>query len=244
MNSSTLPPKLEIAMCVYPGLTLLDLVGPLTALAPVSNISIVARTTAPLVSDTAELAIVPTATFESAKADVDVLFVPGGYGTADALEDDATLEFLARVGPCAKYVTSVCTGSLLLAAAGLLDGYRATTHWACYDTLAAFGVEVVRGQRVVTDRNRISGGGVTAGIDFGLTLLARLRGEPLARMSQLMMEYDPAPPFNAGSPQSAGAETVGAVAGILSELDSRMKRTAARRRKEAAASGTAGKVPV
>ena len=161
---------------------------------------------------------------------MDVLFVPGGYGTAEAIEDDATMQFLARVGAQARYITSVCSGSVLLAAAGLLEGYRATTHWACYDALAAFGVEVVRGERVVTDRNRVSGGGVTAGIDFGLTLLAQLRGEPLARMSQLMMEYEPAPPFDAGSPQRAGAEAVEVVQNLVQDLDARIKRTGERYR--------------
>ncbi len=122
-----------------------------------------------------------------------------GFGTAEAMEDVDALRFLAARAPRAKYVTSVCSGSLILAAAGLLQGYKATTHWSSYDVLAALGVEVAEG-RVVVDRNRITGGGVTAGIDFGLVLLAALRGDDVAKMTQLALEYDPAPPFNAGAP--------------------------------------------
>src|SRR4029450_3727030 len=129
----------------------------------------------PIISDSG-ISILPTDTFETCPRDLDVLFVPGGMGTADVMEDAPTLRFLAIRAETAGYVTSVCSGSLILAAAGLLDGYRATTHWTSLDVLAAFGVEVER-RRVVVDRNRITGGGVTAGIDFGLTLVALLRGE-------------------------------------------------------------------
>lgn len=228
MNDTDFPSRLSVTMLAYPGITLLDLVGPLTALSPAANVQIFAKTMAPVVSDTCDVTINPTRTFEAAPADTDVLFVPGGFGTANALEDEETVQFLKRSGAGAHYITSVCSGSLLLAAAGLLDGYRATTHWACCDELAAFGVEVVRGERVVTDRNRVSGGGVTAGIDFGLTLLALLRGEPLARVSQLMIEYDPAPPFDAGSPKTAGAKTVEAVQNLISDLNARILISAER----------------
>jgi cyclohexyl-isocyanide hydratase len=116
------------------------------------------------------------------------------------MNDAEVLAFLADRGASAKYVTSVCSGSLLLGAAGLLKGYQATSHWAARDMLSAFGAKPVD-SRVVVDRNRVSGGGVTAGIDFGLVLLAKLRGDDAAKLTQLAMEYDPAPPFDAGSPQ-------------------------------------------
>jgi cyclohexyl-isocyanide hydratase len=123
------------------------------------------------------------------------------------MRDAEVLRFLAERGARARYVTSVCSGSLLLGAAGLLRGYKATSHWACHEALSLFGATPVVA-RVVTDRNRVTGGGVTAGIDFGLVLLAKLLGENLARMSQLGMEYDPEPPFDAGTPRKAGKETV------------------------------------
>lgn len=142
------------------------------------------------------------------------MLVPGGLGTADAIEDDEVLNFLAEAGKNARYVTSVCTGSLLLGAAGLLHGYKAATHWSYYEALAATGAEPVHA-RVVADRNRFSGGGVTAGIDFGLTLLAVLRGEMVAKATQLAMEYDPQSPFQTGSPEHAGLELVDMVHGML-----------------------------
>lgn len=150
--------------------------------------------------------------------------------------DDETLRFLADQGSRAGHVTSVCTGSLILAAAGLLQGYKATTHWATYDALGALGVEVVR-ERVVVDRNRVSGGGVTAGIDFGLVLLAQMRGDEAAKMVQLMIEYDPAPPFNCGTPDAAGPELTGMAVEQIQEIDLMLGRAvaAARRRLELAA---------
>jgi cyclohexyl-isocyanide hydratase len=221
-------PPLEIAMYIYPGLTLLDLVGPLDALAMHAQIHLVARTHDPVVSDS-RVSILPTATFDDCPRDLDVLFVPGGLGTADVLEDAVALQFLADRGSRAKYVTSVCSGSIILAAAGLLDGYRAATHWSAHEVLAAYGVEVAR-DRVVVDRGRLTGGGVTAGIDFGLTLLARLRGELVARVTQLAMEYDPAPPFNAGSPEKAGPEVVAIAKAIVTEVNARSLRAAERHR--------------
>jgi cyclohexyl-isocyanide hydratase len=123
------------------------------------------------------------------------------------MSDAETLAFLADRGSTAKYVTSVCSGSLLLGAAGLLKGYKATSHWAARDGLSAFGA-IPTDARVVVDRNRITGGGVTAGIDFGLVILAKLRGEDAAKLTQLAMEYDPEPPFQAGSPKTAGPAIV------------------------------------
>lgn len=157
------------------------------------------KTLDPVMTDTG-VGLVPTATFADAVTELDVLFVPGGRDTNTAMKDDEIVAFLVKAGRGARYVTSVCTGSLLLGMAGLLDGYRAATHWACYDVLEALGVETGR-ERVVIDRNRFTGGGVTAGIDFGLTPLAALRGEEAAKVTQLMLEYDPAPPFNTGHPR-------------------------------------------
>jgi cyclohexyl-isocyanide hydratase len=133
---------------------------------------------------------------------LDILFVPGGLGQAAHMRDPEVLGFLRRHGASARYVTSVCAGSLLLGAAGLLEGYQATTHWAFVDVLPAFGARYVK-RRVVVDRNRITGGGVTAGLDFGLRLIAEIAGEPVARALQLGLEYDPEPPFRSGHPDVA-----------------------------------------
>ena len=198
------PQPLQIGMVVYPRLTLLDLIGPQTALGMHGVTHLVAERLEPVVSDSG-IALIPTTTYDECPRDLDVLFVPGGEGTADAMENPKLLAFVRNRAETARYVTSVCSGSLILAAAGVLQGYRATTHWTSLDVLTAFGV-TAEASRVVHDRNRMTGGGVTAGIDFGLTLLAELRGEPAARMTQLAMEYDPQPPFDAGSPASAGEE--------------------------------------
>ena len=139
------------------------------------------------------------------EAGCDVLFVPGGVpGTFTMMEDKEVLSFLAEKGQNARFVTSVCTGSLILGAAGLLNGYKATSHWATHDVLKELGAIPTKG-RVVSDRNRITGGGVTAGIDFGLQIAANLRNQDYAEAIQLYLEYDPAPPFNAGSPEKAPA---------------------------------------
>jgi len=138
---------------------------------------------------------------------LDILFVPGGMGQQAMMQDREALAFLGDRASRSGYVTSVCSGSLLLGAAGLLKGYKATSHWATRDALRMFGAEPIDA-RVVVDRNRISGGGVTAGIDFGLVVLAKLRGDDAAKLTQLAMEYDPEPPFHAGSPKSAGPAIV------------------------------------
>ncbi len=199
-------PKLEIGMLLYPKLTLLDLIGPQTVFSWFANTHLVWKTTDPVLSDTG-IAITPSATFETCPRELDILFVPGGFGTNQQLNDAEVLAFLADRGARAKYVTSVCSGSLLLGAAGLLRGYKATSHWAVRDSLRAYGAEPTD-ERVVVDRNRATGGGVTAGIDFGLVLLAKLRGDEAAKMTQLAMEYDPAPPFASGSPKTASLATV------------------------------------
>jgi cyclohexyl-isocyanide hydratase len=198
--------RLEIGMLLYPGLTLLDLIGPQTVFSWFANTHLAWKTTDLIETDTG-IGIRPSATFETCPRDLDVLFVPGGFGQQATMNDSEVLEFLADRALRAKYVTSVCSGSLLLGAAGLLKGYKATSHWAARDGLGAFGAEPVDA-RVVVDRNRITGGGVTAGIDFGLVVLAKLRGDDAAKLTQLAMEYDPEPPFDAGSPRSAGPAIV------------------------------------
>src|SRR5229473_341606 len=199
-------PPLEIGMLLYPGLTLLDLIGPQTVFSWFANTHLVWKTKDLVYSDTG-IGMQPTCTFESCPRELDILFVPGGFGQNQLIGDAEVLAFLADRGAKSKYVTSVCSGSLLLGAAGLLKGYKATSHWAARDGLSAFGA-IPTDARVVVDRNRITGGGVTAGIDFGLVVLAKLRGEDAARMTQLAMEYDPEPPFNAGNPKSAGPKIV------------------------------------
>lgn len=205
---------LQIGMVAYDDLTLLDLIGPQAVFSVVGTSHILSHSLAPVMGDSG-VAIVPTATYADCPDHLDVLFVPGGRGTIAAMRDEALLAFLRRSAETARYVTSVCSGSLVLGAAGLLAGYKATTHWAVHDVLAEFaGVTPVRA-RVVTDRNRISGGGVTAGIDFGLTLLKALRGEEAAQLNQLLMEYDPEPPTDAGSPERAGEPLAGVARGLM-----------------------------
>jgi cyclohexyl-isocyanide hydratase len=199
-------PPLEIGMLLYPGLTLLDLIGPQTVFSWFANTHLVWKTMDPVVSDTG-IRIQPSRTFESCPSKLDILFVPGGFGQQQLMDDAETLAFLADRAVESKYVTSVCSGSLLLGAAGLLKGYKATSHWATRDALSSFGAEPVDA-RVVVDRNRITGGGVTAGIDFGLVLLAKLRGDEAAKLTQLAMEYDPEPPFLSGSPKTAESSTI------------------------------------
>ena len=209
------PPRFTVAMLAYPGITLLDLVGPQAAWGFHADTYIVWATLDPVLADTG-VSIVPTHTFETCPRGVDILFVPGGFGTWAAMGNEAALQFLREQAQDAGYVTSVCTGSLILAAAGLIAGRRATTHWSAFPFLSELGVEGVHA-RVVTDGNLITGGGVTAGIDFGLTVLAELRGEAVAKATQLMLEYDPEPPFNAGSPARAGEEVTGQVNALLSD---------------------------
>lgn len=199
-----------VAMVMYPRFTQLDLTGPLEVFArtPGATVQTLAPGTDPVVSDSG-LRLLPDAALEPG-ATVDVLCVPGGPGVNDMLINEPFLEALHDLGSRARFVTSVCSGSLLLGAAGLLVGYRATSHWMSVDLLPLFGAIPVR-ERVVVDRNRISGGGVTAGIDFGLSVAAMLAGDAAAQQVQLMLEYNPAPPFDAGSPDRAAPDVVEAV---------------------------------
>lgn len=209
----------KVAFLIYPQFTALDMVGPhymFTSLMGATT-HVVAKTKEPVASDTG-LVFVPSATFETCPDDLDILCVPGGGpGTLAAMKDEATLRFLKDRGARAKYVTSVCTGSLLLGAAGLLNGYKATSHWTTLSLLPQFGAIPVN-ERVVRDRNRITGAGVTAGIDMGLTLIASLRDRTYAEGVQLLAEYAPAPPFDAGTPDRAPPEVKALIGGMMSEL--------------------------
>ena len=194
----------QIAMLMYPGMTVMDLIGPQSMFGALmgATVLLVAKTLEPVTSD-AGVTIIPHATFETCPRDLTLIFAPGGTdGTIAAASDPATLAFIADRGSRAKYVTSVCSGSLILGAAGLLDGYKATSHWSCRDALAGFGA-IPTNARVVRDRNRVTGAGVTSGLDFGLTMIAELRDRTYAECTQLMSEYDPQPPFNAGSLETA-----------------------------------------
>lgn len=198
---------IQIGMLLFPNVTQLDLTGPTQVLSrvPGARVHLVWKDTAPVMTD-AGFAICPTTSFADCPQ-FDVLCVPGGFGIRDLLEDQEVLAFLRRQGAAARWVTSVCNGSLVLGAAGLLQGYRSACHWRWRRYLPAFGATPVL-DRIVRDRNRISGGGVTAGIDFAFALAAELAGEEAAKMIQLALEYDPHPPFDCGTPESAGPARV------------------------------------
>ena len=199
----------RIAMLMYPGMTVMDLIGPQSMFGSMmgAKVMLVAKTLEPVTSD-AGVTITPLATFETCPRDLTLIFAPGGTdGTIAAARDPATLAFMRDRGARAKYVTSVCSGSLILGAAGLLKGYKATSHWSCRDALAGFGA-IPTDARVVRDRNRVTGAGVTSGLDFGLAMVAEMRDRTYAECTQLMSEYDPHPPFNAGSLKTAPPEAV------------------------------------
>jgi cyclohexyl-isocyanide hydratase len=198
---------IHIAFLLFPDVTQLDLTGPAQVLSRLGNakVDLVAKTRDPVSTD-AGFDLLPTATFDEVRK-ADILCVPGGFGTVAAMQDAATLDWVRTVAADAQWVTSVCTGSLVLAAAGLLKGYKATAHWASRHQLAWFGAEPVA-ERIVFDRNRVSGGGVTAGIDFALALTAVIRGEDHAKFVQLSLEYDPQPPFDSGTPDKADTATL------------------------------------
>ena len=195
----------NIGFVIFPNLTQLDFTGPLQVLSrlPESAIHIVAKSDAPVPSDCG-LGLVPTHTFRNCPS-LDLICVPGGnLGVVDVIGDRDTVDFVRRQAAGARYVTSVCTGAFVLGVAGLLKGRRATTHWAFADLLPLVGATHEKA-RVVKDGNVITAGGVTSGIDFGLSVVADLAGETTARTIQLGIEYDPAPPFDCGHPDRAPA---------------------------------------
>ena len=198
---------LQIGIVLFPRVTQLDFTGPLQVFSsvPGAKVHLIWKRIEPIASD-GVLTITPTISFADCPQ-LDVVCVPGGGGTDDMINDEEMLAFLRSQAEGAKYITSVCTGSLVLGAAGLLRGYRAATHWTAMDFLAAFGATPTK-TRVCVDRNRVTGCGVTAGIDFALTLVSLLVDRRTAEAIQLRLEYNPAPPFNAGWPDTAPSEIV------------------------------------
>ncbi len=199
---------MNIAIVLYDRFTALDAIGPYEVLSrlPGANVTFVAPKPGVLRTDTGMLAI----NVEHSLADVgqpDVVLVPGGPGEVAQRAGGATLDWLTRIDQGTQWTTSVCTGSLILAAAGLLNDKRATTHWLAFDELRSLGAQPVN-ERVVFDGKYVSGAGVSAGIDMALTLAARIAGDDVAQAIQLAIEYDPQPPFDAGSPAKAPAHVV------------------------------------
>ena len=200
-------PKYTLGLVFFPGMTALDIIGPQQVLSPLPGIKTyrIWKTIDPITTDDG-MVVLPDTTFDNCPR-LDIICIGGGIGQAAVEDDPELLAFLRKQGSTAKYITSVCGGSIFLAKAGLLEGYRAASHWAGRTQLTALGVDFAP-ERVVVDRNRITGGGVTAGIDFGLTITSILFGEETAKITQLLLEYDPAPPFDTGSPEKAGPELV------------------------------------
>ena len=211
---------MNIGMLIFPGLTQLDFTAPHEAFSRVKdiNIFIIAKE---LHSVTASdgLSLNPNTALQDSPV-LDLIFVPGGPGVSQLMADMEILNFLRQQAETARYVTSVCTGSLVLGAAGLLQGYRATTHWTCMDLLPYFGA-ISTAERIVVDRNRITGGGVTAGIDFALQVISEIYGDSEACAVQLLLEYNPQPPFHSGHPSVADPTLV---AKVLQRLDSLQKQ--------------------
>lgn len=207
----------RIGFLIYPHVTQLDLTGPAQFLARMSDtvVHLVWKNTEPVMTD-AGFAIVPTVSFDSCPS-LDMICVPGGGGQLALMQDPEVLGWLQTQGSHAQYVTSVCSGSLLLGAAGLMKGYRAGSHWAYRDKLPIFGAEPVA-DRVVKDRNRITGGGVTAGIDFALSVIEEVRGADEAKAVQLAYEYAPQPPFDSGTPATASGDTMERARAILASM--------------------------
>ena len=202
--------RYQIGLLLFPRLTQLDLTGPYEVFIrfPDSDVHLVAKSSDPVVAD-GGLRLLPSTTFAECPT-LDLVCVPGGAGMNPLLNDRETLEFLQRQASGARYVTSVCTGALVLGAAGLLRGKRATTHWMSLPMLAAFGCEPMA-ERVVVDGNVFTGGGVTAGIDFALTVASEWFGAETAKKIQLGIEYAPHPPFDSGTPERADATVVAAL---------------------------------
>jgi cyclohexyl-isocyanide hydratase len=221
------PKQIVIGMVLFPRMTQLDFTAPYEVFSrmPNTRVYLLADTLEPVRSEYG-LTLIPDTSFENTPR-LDVLFVPGGAGVNPLMENQQFLNYLREQGQQSKYITAVCTGALLLGAAGLLDGYRAATHWLSMDLLKIFGAEPTW-ERVVIDRNRITGGGVTAGIDFGLVLASQLCGEQVAKEIQLIMEYAPEPPFQSGSPKVAEAALVEAVTTSRHGIQTARREIAAR----------------
>lgn len=216
-----------IGMWVFPGMTNLDFVGThgIISRPPSAKVHIIGKTLDPIPDDAGNRVLADTLFTDA--PELDIIFVGGGPGTEGMMQDPAILSFFRERAPRAKFITSVCTGSLVLGAAGLLRGYKAASHWTTIDILPILGAIPVH-ERVVIDRNRMTGGGVTAGIDFGLTLVDRIWGREMAETIQLANEYNPQPPFNAGSPLTAPAKSVEMVRAMVRDGVSNMTAAAER----------------
>jgi cyclohexyl-isocyanide hydratase len=227
----SMPAPLQIGLVIFPKVTQLDLTGPLQVFSgvPGAKVHLIWKRIEPVPSDSV-LTLTPTTNFADCPQ-LDVICVPGGAGSNEMVNDADMLDFLRKQAVNAKYITSVCTGSLVLGAAGLLRGYRATTHWTAMEFLEPFGATPTK-TRVCVDRNRVTGGGVTAGIDFALTLVSILIDRQTAEAIQLGLEYNPAPPFDAGSPDAAPPEVLALMRQRLASTQPRrseaMHRAAAR----------------
>jgi putative intracellular protease/amidase len=194
---------MDIVILLFDRFTALDAVGPYEVLArfPGATVTFAAKEKGPVRTDTGALAITADASLDEIER-ADILVVPGGPGQTDVMDDAAVLDFIHRIDATTTWTTSVCTGSLLLGAAGLLEGKQATTHWLAHDELGKLGAEPTL-QRVVFQGKVVTAAGVSAGIDMALALLAELAGPEVSQAVQLGIEYDPQPPFNAGSPEKA-----------------------------------------
>jgi cyclohexyl-isocyanide hydratase len=220
----------QIVMLVYPGMTALDLIGPQQVFGYMmgAKTHLIWKSKSPVITDTG-ISLHPSMTFDECPAAPDILFVPGGGAqTIQLMDDEPVLAFLAARGKSAKLITSVCSGALVLGAAGLLKCYKATTHWSVHDVLPLLGAIPVQA-RVVEDRNRITAGGITSGIDFALRIAARLRGEDFARALELTLEYDPQPPFGTGTPAKAGPKVTAALTRMYQPLNNAARAAAQRR---------------
>lgn len=214
----------HVVMLVYPGMFALDMIGPMAVLQGMPNTTIHQLWKSAEPVKAGPLTIVPTGSLADCPETIDILLLPGGgTGTLNMMRDAAIVDFVRTAAARATYITSVCTGSLILAAAGLLDGRRATSHWATLDVLPRFGATPMQ-QRYVEDGHIITAAGVSAGIDFALALTAKIAGERFAKALQLEIEYDPAPPFASGSPDSADAKTVEAMRRLYAPFVDGMKQ--------------------
>lgn len=206
---------MQIALVLYPQFTALDIVGPFQTLGDLPGVEceFVAETAGPVIDHTGRLSLVATTTFAEVTAP-DVIVVPGGFADASATSADPVVEWIRAVHPTTTWTTSVCTGSIFLAHAGALDGLDAATHWSAYERLRALGA-VPTEERVVRRGKVITAAGVSAGIDMGLTLVAEMFDDEIAKAIQLAIEYDPQPPFDSGSPTKASPETLAFVRDIM-----------------------------
>jgi len=205
-----------VGLVLYPRFTALDIVGPFQTLVDVPGLDVffVAAEKGPVVDHSGKLTMEATHSFDEVDA-LDVLVVPGGFADRELDRSDPVVQFVEKIHPTTTWTTSVCTGSIFLAHAGILDGLTATTHWASYDRLEALGA-IPTEQRVITQGKVITAAGVSSGIDMGLVLVAALQGDEMAKVIQLAIEYDPQPPFDAGAPSKVAPELRELVLGVFS----------------------------